>query len=120
MDNRKLLGNRGEKIAKDFLLKKGYTLIAQNYRQGHLEIDLIFETSKQVVFVEVKTRLLGSVDYYDNPLTQCQNKSLQRALIIYCVTNNISLDLARLDLIIILADTNSQRVFLKHYLDILN
>lgn len=49
-------GNRGEQIAADFLVKKGYEILERNYRYKHSEIDLIVKKTDLLVFVEVKTR----------------------------------------------------------------
>ncbi|MDP3927849.1 MAG: YraN family protein [Bacteroidota bacterium] len=49
-------GRIGEDIAYSFLAKKGYVLIAKNYRAGRVEIDLICKKDKLWVFVEVKSR----------------------------------------------------------------
>ena len=53
-------GNTGENIAADFLLKKGFEVIARNYRYKHSEIDLIAKQGNLLVFVEVKTRSSSS------------------------------------------------------------
>lgn len=50
------LGKKGELAAWTYLKKKGYQKIAQNYRAGRYEIDLILKDGTQTVFVEVKTR----------------------------------------------------------------
>lgn len=49
-------GNKGENLAAEFLLQKGYELVARNYRYKHAEIDLIVKRNDVLVFVEVKTR----------------------------------------------------------------
>jgi putative endonuclease len=51
-------GRRGEKIASRYLLRKGYSIIRKNYRSSYGEIDIIAfdESTKTVVFVEVKLR----------------------------------------------------------------
>jgi len=54
--DKKLLGRYGEKIAADFLIKKGYTILASGYRGRFGEIDLIARQGELVCFVEVKTR----------------------------------------------------------------
>lgn len=50
------IGTKGEKIAADYLKKRGYKIIAQNVRSAHGEIDIIAENKEFLVFAEVKTR----------------------------------------------------------------
>jgi len=52
-------GNKGEAIAKDYLLKKGYTILESNWRFSRAEIDLIAMDGQILVFIEVKTRSTG-------------------------------------------------------------
>ena len=53
---KQILGKEGEKIAEQYLKKKGYKLVARNYRCPVGEIDLIALDRRVIVFVEVKTR----------------------------------------------------------------
>ena len=50
------LGKTGEAAALEFLKEKGYKIRHLNWRRGHLELDIVAETSDELVFVEVKTR----------------------------------------------------------------
>lgn len=50
------LGRRGEQAAREYLERKGYWIIAQNYRCCHGEVDIIAEKEEGLYFVEVKTR----------------------------------------------------------------
>ncbi|HXH20063.1 MAG TPA: YraN family protein [Chitinophagales bacterium] len=50
------LGKQGEKAAYAFLRKKGYEMLATNYRFEKTEIDIICRKHNTIVFVEVKTR----------------------------------------------------------------
>ena len=49
-------GILGEGYVAKFLKKRGYTILAKNYRTRFGEIDIVARDSKFVVFVEVKTR----------------------------------------------------------------
>ncbi len=53
-------GSIGENKAAVFLQKKGYEIVARNYRYKHAEIDLIVRHGNVLVFVEVKTRSSSS------------------------------------------------------------
>ncbi len=56
----KLIGRWGEARAAEYLIKKGYTIVAQGYRTRYGEIDLIASNRKYLAFVEVKTRKSAS------------------------------------------------------------
>ena len=51
-----LLGAWGEERAAEYLRRKGYALVAANYRCRFGEIDLIVRDRRFLVFVEVKLR----------------------------------------------------------------
>ena len=51
-----MIGALGESLAAEYLRKKGYKLLATNYRCRFGEIDLIVYNKKYLVFVEVKSR----------------------------------------------------------------
>lgn len=52
----KNLGKEGEAVAAEYLRRKGYRVIEENYRTRRGEIDLICEQKGSIIFVEVKTR----------------------------------------------------------------
>jgi len=53
---RKDTGILGEKLAKDFLKKRGYRILEANYRCPEGEIDIIARQKDYLVFVEVRTK----------------------------------------------------------------
>lgn len=50
------LGKRGEDMAVDLLISKGYTVLNRNWIGKRHEIDIIASMTDLLVFVEVKTR----------------------------------------------------------------
>ena len=56
MNPEKLRGDWGEAFAAEYLRKRGYTVIASQYRCRMGEIDLIARKDGVLCFVEVKTR----------------------------------------------------------------
>ena len=59
------LGQEGEDAAAHFLQEQGYVILARNWRQGRLELDIVCRHADELVFVEVKTR---SSRRYGGPL----------------------------------------------------
>ena len=55
MANHNKVGHFGEEMARAHLLKNGHQILAQNWRWGRAEIDLITQWDNTIVFVEVKT-----------------------------------------------------------------
>lgn len=50
------IGQRGEDLACEFLKKKGYAILARNYRKPWGEIDIVTRAKDgTLVFIEVKT-----------------------------------------------------------------
>ena len=41
MSRRSELGRMGEQYAAEYLIAKGYAILARNWRMGHLEVDII-------------------------------------------------------------------------------
>ena len=59
------IGTLGERIARSKLRRKGFKPVCQNFvSQGH-EIDLIMESRDTRIYVEVKTRTVGSKNPFD-------------------------------------------------------
>ena len=64
----KSVGARGEELAAAHFERLGYTVLARNHRTRFGELDLVLadEPARTIVFVEVKTRRLGTGDPWDN------------------------------------------------------
>lgn len=63
------LGKMGEKLASEFLVKKGYSILHQNWRFRHWEIDIIARKENVIHFVEVKTRRNTNFGYPEQAVT---------------------------------------------------
>ena len=55
-NHRQALGRKGDEIACRHLEEMGHTILARNWRSGHLEIDIISINGDGIHFVEVKAR----------------------------------------------------------------
>ena len=62
--HKKILGDKGEKLAEAYLKKQGYKILKRNYRTPLGEADLVVQKGEEIVFVEVKTR---TSDDYGTP-----------------------------------------------------
>lgn len=50
------IGDKGEEIALEYLIKKGYRILETKWHFGHLELDIVAKDGDELVIVEVKTR----------------------------------------------------------------
>ena len=77
------LGKWGEKLAAAYLLKQGYSILAENFKTPYGELDLIAEQAeaynpdeKTIVFVEVKTRRSKSFGYPEDSVTPIKQEHI--------------------------------------------
>lgn len=114
---KQIVGQLGEKIAKNYLIRKGYKIVDQNYRQTWGEIDIIAKKDKTWFFVEVKTMIkFGDSEQNLTPedqMTQSKIKKLNRTLLSYL--NHFHIDEEwQLDLIAIEIDKEKKKYRLRH------
>jgi len=57
LNKNKEIGRKGELLAAEYLINRGYQIIQKNFRKNRKEIDIIAQINNTIVFVEVKTRL---------------------------------------------------------------
>ncbi len=58
-DDRKPLGDFGERLAAAHLEAKGYAIVERNFRVAEAELDIVARDGGTLVFVEVRTRRGG-------------------------------------------------------------
>ncbi len=103
---RNILGQRGEELAAEYLLKNGYRLIERNYRNTFGEIDIIAldiaQKTKTLVFVEVKTRRNDLFSHPSEAVTRKKQLQISKVAMAYLSKNNMSEVAARFDVVAIL------------------
>lgn len=95
------LGKKGEQLAVNFLLEKGYAVVERNYRFDKAEVDIIAKKEDTLAVIEVKTR--SSADF-GNPqdfVKPKQIKRLVKAVDEYVTVNNLDVEV-RFDIIAII------------------
>lgn len=113
MGNNTELGKEGEKIAADYLIKKGYAVVARNYRYRRAEVDLIVRQDDLLVFVEVKMRKNAYFGYPEEAVGNDKIKRITSAAENYMSINNWQGRL-RFDIISII---NNQKLEIEHFED---
>ena len=73
---RQLLGRKGEQMAAQALLERGYRIVEHNFRCRYGEIDLIAEEKGDLIFVEVKTRRGTAFGQPEEAVTRAKRRKL--------------------------------------------
>lgn len=61
------VGAYGERIAARYLRLRGYRICKRNWRVGRMELDIVAQTLRDLVFVEVKTRAYTEINEFTKP-----------------------------------------------------
>lgn len=56
VDTRPAFGREGEDLAAQMYQRRGFDVLARNYRCEHGEVDIVARRGRRIVFCEVKTR----------------------------------------------------------------
>lgn len=81
-------GNKGEQLAADFLIQKGFQVVRRNYRFRNAEIDLIVKRDNWLIFVEVKTRSSTSFGHPEEFVGVRQTRKIFEAAEEYIYSND--------------------------------
>ena len=98
-DERHKRGLAGEQQAIQYLLSRGWHIVAHRFRVGHTEIDLIVQQGSLVAFVEVKAR---RGDAFGSPLeavTGAKRRELVKAARVWVDRYGRPSDIYRFDCI---------------------
>jgi putative endonuclease len=79
MAHHNLTGSLGEKLAAKYLSEKGFTILYQNWRHSHWEVDVIAALNNTLHFVEVKTRRTKKFGYPEEGVTKKKIENLVNA-----------------------------------------
>jgi len=104
------LGNLGEKIAAQYLLKNNYQILARNYQKPWGEIDLIAKKDQDLVFIEVKVGSLAEAN-----LHQQKKERLIKTAQTYLLANNYPTDASwQIDVILLEINLKTRKANLRH------
>lgn len=107
---RQQYGEAGEAIAARLLRKKGYRIIATNYRTRWGEIDIIARDGHTIVFVEVKARQSGRFGAPKEAVTPRKQRRISMVALAYLKTTGQSQAKARFDVVSIRSATQGPEV----------
>ena len=106
----------GEEIARDYLKKKKFRIVAQRFRLYRGEIDLIAYEKDTLVFVEVKTRTPGMLGLPEESVNIRKQRQIRKIAEGYLALNDLDEIECRFDVISIVFDENGSHSLI-HYKD---
>jgi putative endonuclease len=80
---RQELGAIGEKLARDFLKKKGYKILDTNYRCREGELDIIARKKDCLVFIEVRTKTSAGFGSPEESVTSSKKEKIISSALAY-------------------------------------
>ena len=92
-------GILGEKLAKDFLKKRGFRILETNYRCPEGEIDIVARHKDYLVFVEVRTKKSLKFGSPEESITTKKKERLKAAAAHYQQTHDNLPQLWRIDVV---------------------
>jgi putative endonuclease len=105
------LGRRGEDLAHRYLRKRGYVIVARNYRlaAGDAEADVIAWQEDTLVFVEVKSRQTDEFGAPERAVGPEKEAHLRRVAREYSRKVGVSWDQVRFDLVTVVFAPTGRR-----------
>ncbi len=100
----KTKGMLGEIKATDFLKKKKYKILQENYTNKIGEIDIIAQKDKTLVFVEVKARSTAKFGRPCEAVNARKQKQIRNVALVYLIQHKIKDTPVRFDVIEVLGD----------------
>ncbi len=112
------LGKLGESLASDYLAKKGFIIVENNYRCFDGEIDIIAKREDLLIIVEVKTRSRIDSEETLLSITKSKQRKISRATADFVEKNQQYSDYyIRFDVITVIKDTALEEYSINHYDD---
>lgn len=113
------IGKFGETLAKNYLVRHGYEIIETNVKLSYQELDIVAVKDKQVIFVEVKTRISQFYGPAENAFQFSKLERFRRGIEMYIGNKNLYYREFRADLIAVDIDHIKKTAKIKHYKDVL-
>lgn len=117
----KELGFLAEGIARHYLIKKGYKILAANYKLRFGELDIIARKEDTVTFIEVKAlkRLHEGFDPEMRVDYRKKNKLIKLATAYMLNQKTPDLDW-QIDIISVIFDSENKKAYIKHFKNAVN
>ena len=113
----KLLGDRGERAAAQFLRKKGMKIVERQSRNFVGEIDLVAKDGDCIVFVEVKTRSSTLAGHPYEAITQAKQTKLTKLALVWLKERRLLNSSSRFDVVSIVWPPDTKKPTIRHFVN---
>jgi putative endonuclease len=103
------LGKKGEQMALEWLIQKGYVILETNWRFEKAEVDIIARDADELVIVEVKTRSTAFFGEPEEAVDATKERLLVGAAEAYVEMKNLDMDV-RFDIIAIVIQSGKASI----------
>ncbi|MEI6597085.1 MAG: YraN family protein [bacterium] len=118
MSHNQKIGEFGETLAKNYLIRHGYKIIDTNVKLSYQELDIVALKDELIIFVEVKTRLSQFYGPAENAFQFTKMERFKRGMEMYIGNKNLYAEEVRADLITVDIDQLKKTAKIKHYKDV--
>ncbi len=112
--SRRETGISGERLAADFLMRKGYKILQKNYRCKEGEIDIVAQQDDCLIIVEVRTRKGSNFGTPEESITSAKKERLVSLADAYIQNCDICPASWRIDVVAIELGANNKISRLNH------
>jgi len=117
---RREIGILGEKLARDFLKRKGYRILETNFRCQYGEVDIIARKKDYLVFIEVRTKTNNDFGTPEESVTHAKKEKIVACALSYLGTQQITAVLWRVDFVAVELDQKGKPVRIELFDNVVN
>ena len=111
---RQRLGQLGEKLAREFLKKRGYRIRETGFRCRHGEIDIVAQRKNCLVFVEVRARCSPDFGTPEESLTHAKKRRIIASALAYTAAYEDLPSQWRIDVVALELDDRGKTTRIEH------
>jgi len=114
------IGELGEGVACNYLIKIGYSILERNYTKKWGEIDIIAQKSEKRYFIEVKSKSVSNLDFVSDTANRPEDnmhpmklKRLRRVVETYLISQRLGYVDWQFDLLVVYLDIEGRKARVK-------
>ena len=114
---KKLIGEFGESLARDYLISKGYRILNMNYRNRFGEIDIVCMNKDLLIFCEIKSSYSNSFGFPIESVTYYKQNQIIKLSKLYSMSKKYFDYNIRYDIIEIIFNNLNSSYIINHIED---